>query len=64
VAAVPADLRSAVAAFEESTWLPEMLGKPFCASYAATRRAEADRFDQWLRQTITTWELARHLEHQ
>ncbi len=64
VAAVPADLHSAVTAFEESTWLPELLGKAFCASYAATRRAEAKRFDQWLRQTITSWELTRHLEHQ
>jgi glutamine synthetase len=63
-ATLPADLHSAVTAFEESTWLPELLGKPFCTSYAATRRAEAHRFDQWLRQTITTWELARHLEHQ
>jgi glutamine synthetase len=64
VGSVPADLRGAVTAFDESTWLPEMLGKPFCESYAATRRAEADRFDTWLRQTITTWELTRHLEHQ
>ncbi len=64
VGSVPADLHGAVTAFEESTWLPELLGKPFCASYAATRRAEAKRFDQWLRQTITSWELTRHLEHQ
>lgn len=63
VATVPGDLRSAVEAFEESTWLPEILGKAFCTSYAATRRAEADRFDQWLRTTITGWELTRHLEH-
>jgi glutamine synthetase len=64
VAALPADLHSAVAAFEESTWLPELLGKSFCTSFAATRRAEAHRFDQWLRQTITSWEITRHLEHQ
>ncbi|HKV22044.1 MAG TPA: glutamine synthetase family protein [Mycobacterium sp.] len=64
VGTVPADLHSAVTAFEESAWLPELLGKSFCASYAATRRAEARRFDSWLRQTITSWELTRHLEHQ
>jgi glutamine synthetase len=44
--------------------LAELLGKPFCTSFAATRRAESDRYDQWLRRTITTWELNRHLEHQ
>ncbi len=61
---LPSDLPSAVALFEDSTWLAELLGKPFCTSFGATRRAEARRFDRWLRQTITTWELDRHLEHQ
>ncbi|MEE6167504.1 MULTISPECIES: glutamine synthetase family protein [unclassified Mycolicibacterium] len=64
VAALPADLRSAVALFEDSAWLVGLLGKPFCGSFAPTRRAEADRYEQWLRQNITTWELTRHLEHQ
>jgi glutamine synthetase len=50
--------------FEDSAWLVELLGKPFCGSFAPTRRAEADRYDLWLRQNITTWELTRHLEHQ
>jgi glutamine synthetase len=44
--------------------LPDILGKPFCASFAATRRAEADRYEEWLRTNITSWELNRHLEHQ
>lgn len=61
---LPVDLHSAVTAFEDSPWAANLLGKPFCGSYAATRRAEAQRYDQWLRQTITTWELNRHLEHQ
>lgn len=61
---VPGDLTSAVEAFESSTWLPDLLGKPFCTSFAATRRAEAQRYDQWLKSTVTTWELSRHLEHQ
>ena len=61
---LPADLSSAVACLEDSPWLTELLGKPFCASYAATRRAEAQRYQEWLRTTITSWELNRHLEHQ
>ncbi len=61
---LPADLHGAVAAFEDSAWAAPLLGKPFCGSYAATRRAEAQRYDRWLRHTITDWELNRHLEHQ
>ncbi|BBY67485.1 glutamine synthetase family protein [Mycolicibacterium helvum] len=63
-AGLPLDLHAAVAAFEDSHWLPHTLGKPFCGSYAATRRAEARHYDQWQRQTITAWEHHRHLEHQ
>jgi glutamine synthetase len=64
IVAVPNDLNQAVDAFEHSGWLADLLGKPFCASFAATRRAEAQRYDDWLKSTITTFELARHLEHQ
>ncbi|ABK75823.1 type I glutamate--ammonia ligase [Mycolicibacterium smegmatis] len=61
---LPGDLAGALAHFENSTWLPDLLGKAFCTSYAATRRAELQRYEQWLRTTITDWELHRHLEHQ
>lgn len=61
---LPGDLGSALAHFENSTWLPDLLGKPFCTSFSATRRAELQRYEQWLRTTITDWELHRHLEHQ
>jgi glutamine synthetase len=61
---LPGDMAGALAQFENSQWLTDLLGKPFCASYAATRRAELARYETWLRQTITTWELTRHLEHQ
>jgi len=61
---LPGDLSSALTQFENSPWLAELLGKPFCTSFAATRRAEANRYEQWLRRTITSWELTRHLEHQ
>ena len=61
---LPGDLPTALDAFEHSPWLPDLLGKAFCTSFAATRRAEADRYTQWLRTTITSWELTRHLEHQ
>jgi glutamine synthetase len=64
VCELPPDLSSAVTAFEDSAWLTDLLGKPFCTSFAATRRAEANGYDQWLRRTITSWELNRHLEHQ
>jgi glutamine synthetase len=63
-ATLPPDLHSAVTLFEDSAWLGALLGKPFCASFAATRRAEAHRYEQWLRHTITSWEINRHLEHQ
>jgi glutamine synthetase len=63
-AELPADLHRAVTALEDSAWAARVLGKPFCSSYAATRRAEAQRYDQWLSRTITDWEINRHLEHQ
>jgi glutamine synthetase len=63
-AQLPVDLHHAVTALEDSSWAAELLGKPFCSSYAATRRAEAQRYDQWLSRTITDWETNRHLEHQ
>ncbi|MGW4097948.1 glutamine synthetase family protein [Mycobacterium sp. NPDC004974] len=63
-AELPGDLGSALAQFENSAWAADLLGKTFCTSFAATRRAEMERYEQWLRTTITTWELHRHLEHQ
>ncbi|MDH6195205.1 glutamine synthetase [Mycobacterium frederiksbergense] len=63
-APLPGDLGAALAQFENSTWVADLLGKRFCASYSATRRGELERYEQWLRTTITNWELHRHLEHQ
>lgn len=63
-AALPGDLRSALTHFENAIWLNDMLGKDFCATFASTRRAEVDRYETWLKTTITEWETARHLEHQ
>lgn len=63
-AALPGDLRSALAHFEDAVWLNELLGKGFCATFATTRQAELDRYETWLKTTITDWETARHLEHQ
>ncbi|BBZ31995.1 type I glutamate--ammonia ligase [Mycolicibacterium confluentis] len=62
--ALPGDLGAALSRFEGSVWLPELLGNQFCASFAATRRAELQRYETWLQKTITSWELTRHLEHQ
>lgn len=61
---LPGDLGTALAQFESSPWVADLLGKPFCTSFAATRRAELQRYERWLRTTITEWELHRHLEHQ
>jgi len=61
---LPAGLGAALDRFDGAAWLTELLGKPFCKSYAATRRAELERYQDWQRHTITEWELSRHLEHQ
>jgi glutamine synthetase len=63
-AELPADLAAALAQFENSPTMADLLSKPFCTSYAATRRAELKRYQDWSRRTITDWELHRHLEHQ
>lgn len=63
-AELPGDLAGALMQFEGSTWLADLLGKPFTTSFGATRRAELQRYERWLRSTITSWELHRHLEHQ
>ncbi|WP_231743346.1 glutamine synthetase family protein [Mycobacterium sp. GA-2829] len=63
-AALPGDLKGALAHFESALWLTDLLGKNFCASFAATRRAELARYETWLKTTITEWETARHLEQQ
>jgi glutamine synthetase len=63
-AELPGDLGAALTQFEGSPWLPDLLGKSFCTSFATTRRTELERFDQWMRRSITSWELSRHLEHQ
>ncbi|MCV7173096.1 glutamine synthetase, partial [Mycobacterium manitobense] len=63
-APLPGDLSAALTNFENALWLNDMLGKNFCTSYAATRRAELERYETWLKTTITEWETARHLEHQ
>lgn len=62
--ALPDDLGSAIKAFETSDFAAKILGKPFVESYAATRSAELRRYETWLRNFITPFELLRHLEHQ
>lgn len=61
---LPSNLAQAVALFESSALAADLLGKTFTQSYAATRRAELERFEQWMHNSITDWELSRHLEHQ
>lgn len=61
--ALPTSLSQALERFNASTLAPNLLGKTFTHAYAATRRAELDRYETWLRTSITEWELIRHLEH-
>ncbi|MFD6061262.1 glutamine synthetase family protein [Rhodococcus wratislaviensis] len=61
---LPSNLAQAISLFEPSTLAADLLGKTFTQSYAATRRAELERFEQWMHNSITDWELSRHLEHQ
>lgn len=61
---LPTNLAQALALFESSPIVADLLGKTFTQSFAATRRAELDRFEQWMHSSITDWELSRHLEHQ
>jgi glutamine synthetase len=60
---LPATLTEAVDAFESSTLARDLLGAPFLAAYAATRRGELASYERWWRQTVTDWELRRYLEH-
>lgn len=62
-AALPGSLEGAVSQFENATWLADVLGAPFCDTFALTRRDELQRYHHWLQRTITPWEITRHLEH-
>ncbi|KOS57537.1 glutamine synthetase family protein [Rhodococcus rhodochrous] len=61
---LPSNLSQALVLFESSPIAADLLGKTFTQSFAATRRAELNRFEQWIHSSITDWELSRHLEHQ
>ncbi len=61
--ALPADLGGACDRLEASLHAKAVLGEDFVAGFAATRRNEAARYEQWLRTTITDWELRRYGEH-
>ncbi len=62
-AGLPTDLSSAVARFEASDLVRELLGPEFTAAFAATRRGELAAFDSWWNSTVTDWELARYPAH-
>lgn len=54
---LPENLKEAIACFEESEWVKEVLGKDFCEDYVAAKKEE------WLRYTreVTSWELEEYL---
>jgi glutamine synthetase len=60
---LPGDLADAVERFEGSRHAKDLLGEEFVQGYAATRRNEGARYQQWLRTTITDWELRRYGGH-
>lgn len=54
---LPENLKEAIAYFEESDWIKEVLGKDFCEEYAAAKQKE------WLKYTrqVTDWEINEYL---
>jgi glutamine synthetase len=60
---LPADLRAAIAAFEDSALAREEFGETFVETFLATRRAELAAFDTWWQSSITDWELERYARH-
>lgn len=63
-AKLPLNLASAVDLFLKSARTRETLGDTLVDAFGATRRAEVQRYESWLRNHISDWELSRHLEHQ
>jgi glutamine synthetase len=61
--ALPGDLGAAAVQFESSPHAKAVFGEDFVGGFAATRHNEIARYEQWLRTTITDWELRRYGEH-
>jgi glutamine synthetase len=59
---LPGSLGSALERFESSARSKEIFGEDFVQVYAATRANEWNRYQDWLRHTITDWETDRCLE--
>lgn len=60
---VPGNLGAALHRFETSPRAKSMFGEEFVQAYAATRANEWNRYETWLRTTITDWETKRYLEN-
>lgn len=60
---LPGDLLSAIEAFESSALAKDLLGEEFVLGFAATRRSEWRRYEQWLATTVTEWESQRYGAH-
>ncbi|MCI5528545.1 MAG: type I glutamate--ammonia ligase [Blautia sp.] len=54
---LPENLKDAIACFEESDWVKEVLGKDFCEEYVLAKKKE------WLKYTrqVTDWEINEYL---
>ncbi|MCX6398433.1 MAG: glutamine synthetase family protein [Propionibacteriales bacterium] len=58
---VPASLAEAIAEFEESLLIDDLLPRRFAEVFTATRRSELARYEAWLSTHITEFEFQRHL---
>ncbi len=54
---MPENLKEAIALFEESQWIREVLGKEFCDKYVSVKRRE---WEAYTRQ-VTRWEIQEYL---
>ena len=54
---LPENLKEAIAFFEQSSWIKQVLGDEFCEKYAEAKK------DEWLRYSrqVTAWELENYL---
>lgn len=60
---LPQSLTDATERFASSPVVRELLGDMFVDAVSAVQRSEVREYETWLRNNITLWERARHLEH-
>lgn len=61
VVLLPRTLADSISAFERSSAARTHFGDLFVDVYVASRRAELDAFDEWIKRDVTDFEFARYL---